>query len=68
MARVIKDKAKFLKVSKKIIEKDFLSMASMNSWISQEDVGKMCSFLISGDSERVSGQVFPVDGNTIRVD
>ena len=68
MARVIKDKAKFLKVSKKIIEKDFLSMASMNSWISQEDVGKMCSFLISGDSEKVSGQVFPVDGNTIRVD
>ncbi len=27
---MIKDKAKFLKVSKKIIEKDFLSMASMN--------------------------------------
>ena len=68
MDRVIKDKAKFLKVSKKIIEKDFLSMASMNSWISQEDIGNMCSFLISKDSEKISGQVFPVDGNTIRVD
>ena len=68
MARVIRDKAKFLKVSKKIIEKDFLSMASMNSWISKEDIGKMCSFLISSDSEKISGQVFPVDGNTIRVD
>ena len=68
MARVIRDKAKFLKVSKKIIEKDFLSMASMNSWISQEDIGKMCSFLISSDSEKISGQVFPVDGNTIRMD
>ena len=68
MDRVIRDKAKFLKVSKKIIEKDFLSMASMNSWISQEDIGNMCSFLISKDSEKISGQVFPVDGNTIRVD
>ncbi len=68
MDRVIKDKAKFLKVSKKIIEKDFLSMTSMNSWVSQEDIGSMCSFLISKDSEKISGQVFPVDGNTIRVD
>jgi len=68
MDRVIKDKAKFLKVSKKIIKKDFLSMTSMNSWISQEDIGNMCSFLISKDSEKISGQVFPVDGNTIRVD
>ena len=68
MTRVIRDKAKFLKVSKKIIEKDFLSMASMNSWISKEDIGKMCSFLISSDSEKISGQVFPVDGNTIRMD
>ncbi len=68
MERVISDKAKFLKVSKKIIEKDFLSMTSMNSWISQEDIGNMCSFLISKDSEKISGQVFPVDGNTIRVD
>ena len=68
MNRVIRDKAKFLKVSKKMIEKDFLSMASINSWISQEDIGNMCSFLISKDSEKISGQVFPVDGNTIRVD
>ena len=68
MNRVIKDKAKFLKVSKKIIEKDFLSMASINSWISQDDIANMCSFLISKDSEKISGQIFPVDGNTIRVD
>ena len=68
MDRVIRAKAKFLKVSKKTIEKDFLSMASINSWISQEDIGSMCSFLISKDSEKISGQVFPVDGNTIRAD
>ena len=53
---------------KKIIEKDFLSMASINSWILQEDIGNVCSFLISEDSEKISGQVFPVDGNTIRAD
>ena len=68
MVRVIRDKAKFLKVSKKLIEKDFISMASMNCWIHEEDIGKMCSFLISSDSERISGQTIPVDGNATRID
>jgi len=68
MVRVIRDKAKFLKVSKKKIEKDFISMASMNCWIYEEDIGKMCSFLISKDGERISGQTIPVDGNATRMD
>ena len=68
MVRVIRDKAKFLKVSKKKIEKDFISMASMNCWIYEEDIGKMCSFLISKDGERISGQAIPVDGNATRMD
>ena len=68
MVRVIRDKAKFLKVSKKLVEKDFISMASMNSWIREEDIGKMCSFLISKDGERISGQAIPVDGNATRMD
>jgi NAD(P)-dependent dehydrogenase (short-subunit alcohol dehydrogenase family) len=68
MVRVIKDKAKFLKVSKKSIEKDFVSMASMNCWIYEEDIGKICSFLISSDGERISGQAIPVDGNATRMD
>ena len=68
MVRVIKDKAKFLKVSKKLIEKEFVSMASMNCWIYEEDIGKMCSFLISSDGERISGQAIPVDGNATRLD
>ena len=68
MVRVIRDKAKFLKVSKKLIEKDFISMASMNCWIHEEDIGNMCSFLISKDGERISGQVIPIDGNAIRLD
>jgi len=68
MVRVIRDKAKFLKVSKKLVEKEFVSMASMNCWIYEEDIGKMCSFLISSDGERISGQAIPVDGNATRLD
>ena len=68
MKRVVKDKAKFLKVSQSKIEKDFISMASMNSWIYEEDIGKMCAFLISNDSERISGQIIGVDGNATRLD
>ena len=66
MKRVIKDKAKFTKVSTKTIEKDFISMSSMKQWILEEDIGKMCSFLISDDSSKVSGQVISVDGQTER--
>ncbi len=68
MVRVIRDKAKYLKVSKKLIEKDFVSMASMNCWIYEEDIGKMCTFLISKDGERISGQAIPVDGNATRME
>tara|TARA_Y100001936_G_scaffold247270_1_gene292776 strand:- start:269 stop:1054 length:786 start_codon:yes stop_codon:yes gene_type:complete len=68
MIRVIRDKANFLKISKKKIEKEFVSMASMNCWIYEEDIGKMCSFLISEDGERISGQTIPIDGNAIRLD
>ena len=67
MKRVIKDKAKFLKVSKKLIEKEFISMPSMNTWVYEEDIGKMCSFLISDDSLRISGQIISIDGDTLRM-
>ena len=43
-------------------------MASMNSWIYEEDIGKMCAFLVSRDSERISGQIIAVDGNATRLD
>ena len=66
MKRVIKDKAKFTNASTKMIEKDFISMSSMKKWILEEDIGKMCSFLISDDSSKVSGQVISVDGHTER--
>lgn len=67
MKRVIKDKAKFLKVKKKLIEKEFISMTSMNTWVYEEDIGKMCSFLISDDSLRMSGQIVSIDGDTLRM-
>ncbi len=68
MVRVIRDKSKFLKISKKKIEKEFISMASMNCWIYEEDIGKTCSFLMSDDAARLSGQIIAVDGNAIRLD
>ena len=68
MKRVIRDKAKFTKISRKSIEKDFIAMSSMKQWILEEDVGKLCAFLISDDSSKVSGQVISVDGNTERND
>ena len=68
MKRVIRDKAKFKKISSKKIEKDFISMSSMKQWILEDDIGKMCSFLISNDSSKVSGQVISVDGHTERND
>ena len=68
MKRVIRDKARFKKISPKKIEKDFISMSSMKKWILEEDIGKMCSFLISEDSSSVSGQIIAVDGHTERND
>ena len=68
MKSVIKEKAKFMKINSKSIEKDFISMSSMKKWILEEDVGKMCAFLISEDSSKVSGQVIAVDGHTERND
>ena len=68
MKRVIRDKAKFLKISQSEVEKEFVSMASMNSWVYEDDIGKMCAFLISNDSERISGQIIGVDGNATRLD
>ena len=68
MKRVIKEKAKFMKKNPKNIERDFISMSSMKKWILEEDIGKMCAFLISEDSSKVSGQVIAVDGHTERND
>ena len=43
-------------------------MASMKSWINEEDIGKMCAHLISDEANKVSGQIIAVDGNAERMD
>lgn len=68
MNRVIKAKSKVTNKAVKSIEKDFVSMSSMKQWIYEDDIAKMCSFLISDDSSKVSGQIISVDGNTERMD
>jgi len=68
MKKVIKAKAKFMKVPQKTIENDFISMSSLKSWITEEDIGNICAFLISDDANKISGQVIAVDGNTERMD
>ena len=65
--RVLRRLLKKYREEKKI-EKDFISMSSMKKWILEEDIGKMCAFLISDDSSKVSGQVISVDGHTERND
>ena len=67
MGRVIRDKAKFLKISKKAVESEFVSMTSLNTWVYEKDIGNMCCYLISDESSRISGQVVGVDGNTLRM-
>ena len=67
MKKVIRDKAKFTKISAKKIESDFVSMASMKSWINEEDIGNMCVYLISDEANKVSGQVIAIDGNAERM-
>jgi len=68
MKKVIMDKAKFTKISAKKIESDFVSMASLKSWINEEDIGNMCAHLISDEANKVSGQIIAVDGNAERMD
>ena len=67
MDRVIRDKAKFLKISKKAVENEFVSMTSLNTWVYEKDIGMICCYLISDNSLRISGQVIGVDGNTLRM-
>ena len=56
-----------MKISKKAVESEFVSMTSLNTWVYEKDIGKMCCYLISDESSRISGQVVGVDGNTLRM-
>ena len=67
MKRVIKAKSEFLNINQKTLEKDFISMSSIKKWITENDIGNLCSFLISKESNSVSGQIISVDANTERM-
>jgi len=34
----------------------------------KDDIGKICTFLISDEAERISGQIIGVDGNALKLD
>ena len=43
-------------------------MASMKSWIKEEDIGNMCAHLISDEATKISGPFIAVDRNAERMD
>jgi len=67
MKRVINAKAKTLKMKPEKIKKDFESMVSLNTFVSNIDIANMAMFLLSSESDRISGQVLTVDGHTERM-
>ena len=67
MKRVIKAKAKLLKVSPKKLKKEFESMTSIRSFVSKEDIASMAVYLLSNNSINISGQAIAVDGHTERM-
>ncbi len=67
MNRVINAKAKLINKNPKNIKKEFESMVSLKTFVSKENIATMALFLLSKDSENISGQIMTVDGNTERM-
>ena len=67
MERVIDSKAKLLKTSPRKIKKEFESMTSMRSFVTKEDIASMVIYLLSEQSNNISGQSITIDGNTERM-
>ena len=67
MDNVIDAMAKSTKINKKIIRKNLESMTSIKGFVSKSDIANMCIFLMGKESKNITGQVFPVDGNTERM-
>ena len=67
MQRVIEAKAKSIGVSEEELQKDYESMVSLKTFVSQEDIANMALFLLSNEAHKISGQVMTVDGNTERM-
>ena len=67
MEKVINSKAKLLKTNPKKIKKEFESMTSMRSFVTKEDIASMVIYLLSDQSNNISGQSITIDGNTERM-
>ena len=66
MKRVVEAKAKSLDVSKEQVQKDFESMVSLKKFVNKQDIANMAIFLLSPESDKITGQVMTVDGHTER--
>mgnify|MGYP001277702453 CR=1 FL=1 len=67
MKRVVSAKAKLINKNPKNIKKEFESMVSLRTFVTKENIASMALFLLSKDSENISGQIISVDGNTERM-
>ena len=67
MDKVVKAMAKSTKKNQNIVRKNLESMSSIPGFVSKKDIANMCLFLLSKESQSITGQVFPVDGNTERM-
>ena len=67
MKKVIKAKAQSLGVKEEYLQKDYESMVSLKSFVDKKDIANMAVFLLSEESQKISGQVMTVDGNTERM-
>ena len=67
MERVVNAKAKLTKTNAKNVKKEFESMVSLGTFVTKENIASMVLFLLSKESENISGQIISVDGNTERM-
>ena len=67
MDNVIKAMAELTNKDEKVVRRNLESMTSIKGFVSKEDIANMCIFLITEEAKKISGQVFPIDGNTERM-
>ena len=67
MKRVVDAKALLTKTNPKKVKQEFESMVSLQTFVNKEDISSMALFLLSDESQNISGQAMTVDGNTERM-
>ena len=67
MKRVVDAKALLTKTNPKKVKQEFESMVSLQTFVNKEDIASMALFLLSDESQNISGQAMTVDGNTERM-